>query len=694
MSGTTAKELSSHSWHVHADLPTAHWDPATNAYTNNLSPAAPGPTSGVPRFQFHSAKASLCSLHFDKWVVDATMYCLVNQFWSLYLLLPQQFGSPCCPYVCDCCIKLCCLGAGDASCCEAPSSTTCSAFLQTFHIRVAPTADRWAQEFFCAKDSSGHGRLTPVSTAFASCLSLTSPDVRECNTDAECQLPAPLGHGPGYFCAEMPCCARVNTLLEELPQGILGNVSIRAQTAGSGPRKICRPDAVAFSNAGTCSARTAPSTIDNTSGLSISFNDPITQAPLFNASLLATQADLGALPRIYANIDIAAQDYAAAMDPSGYARLRNALADQAQAAVATITNITDILNLRSQLDSAIVNFAYSLAGQPPREPAAAPESAPAGAMAPAVTAADEPTAPTASAAKPLGSPTAKRMKKGSSHKKPSKPHATTSAPAPLTEVSAKPSSLSAGAPDPIISHGPAPAHEPVEDNTVTDFTLGLGSDGVFTMQEVEVSSAVGATPAPAGQPLVAMAPKSAASSEGTGDEEGNPVGLYGRAFSPPAPTSGTLPGIVHELVPSTVGWLNTTNAVTTGLLQPAEHFVNGTATNEAFQATVNAVIDNTVGNGPYRGGLVDGAALFGASSPEPQTVDKRTGQGQWIAPPDSYNPPRTPVVGTVNETALAAGYAPPTPASNAVQGILQAFNPDTTLGRLPPTQDVVNAVLG
>lgn len=658
-------------------------------------------------------------------------------------------------------------GAGDASCCAVPSSTTCSAFLQTFHIRVAPTPDRWAQEFFCAKDSSGRGRLTPVSTAFASCLSLTSPDVRECNTDAECQLPAPLGHGPGYFCAEMPCCARVNTLLQELPQGILGNVSIRAQTAGSGPRKICRPDAVAFGNAATCSARTTPSNIDDTAGLSISFNDPVTQSPLFNASLLVTQADLGALPRVYANIDIAAQDYAAAMDPSGYATLRNDLADQAQAAVATITNITDILNLRSQLDSAIVNFAYSLAGQPPREPAAAPESAPAGAMAPMASATDESTAPTASAAKPMGAPTTKRMKKGSSHKKPSKARASTPAPAPLAELSAEPTSSGAGAPDPVVSYAPAPARElvedsagagapdsvmsyapaparepvedstsagapdpvmsyapapasepvedstgagaldpvisyalaparePVEDSTMTDFTLGLGSDGVFTMQEAETSIAVGATPAPAGQPLVAMAPSQAASSEGTQtDDPVNPVGLYGRAFFPPAPTSGTIPGIVHKLVPSTVGWLNTTYAVTTGLLQPAEHFVNGTATNEAFQATVNAVVDNTVGNGPYRGGLVDGAALFGASSPEPQTVDKRTGQGPWVAPPDSYLAPRTPVMGTVNETVLAAGHAPPTPASTAAQGILQAFNPEATLGRLPPTQDVVNAVLG
>jgi hypothetical protein len=608
--------------------------------------------------------------------------------------------------------------AGDAPCCDAPSASTCNAFLQTFHIRLAPTPDRWAQEFFCARDSAGRGRLTPVSTAFASCLSLTSPDVRECTSDAECQLPAPLGHGPGFFCAEMPCCATVNSLLNELPDGTVVNTTIRTQASGSGPRKICRPDAVAFGNAGVCSARTTPSTIDSSSGMSISFSDPVTHAPLFNASLLSAQAGLDALPRVYANIDIAAQDYAAAMDPTGYAKLRNTLADQAQAAVSSVTDIPSILKLRSQLDSSIVDFAYSLAGQPPKQPAAGPDTAPAGALAP--------TEGVISAVSQVGAPSPKGLKKSPSSRKsrgkarssftaPASAPALHGAPSPIVANTAKaPSPNAAGPKRPVqqplstVASAPAagavgaPAHAPESLGMVSpsNFTLGLREDGSFAMMKVGPPTAKATAPVPAKAPQdswltdLPLKPdviSHTESGEAQPDNQDNPVGLYGRAFFPPAPTEGTIPGIVHELLPGTVGWLNTTNGVTTGLLQPAEHFVNGTAANQAFQATVNTVIDNTVGNGPYRTGVVDGAALFGSSSPEPQTVDKRTGQGPWVAPPDTFDPPPTPVVGTVSKEYLAAEHAPPAPANSAILGILQALEPQSTLGRLPPTRDVVNS---
>lgn len=503
----------------------------------------------------------------------------------------------------------------------------------------------------------------------------------------------------------MPCCPSVGNLLNDLPDGTVVNATIRTQASSTGPRKICRPDAVAFGNAGVCSARTAPSTIDDSAGMSISFNDPATHAPLFNATVLASQAGLDALPRVYANIDIAAQDYAAAIDPTGYAKLRNSLADQAQAAVSSVTNISSILELRSQLDSAIVDFAYSLAGLPPQQPAAGPETAPAGALAPA---------DAISAAKQVGAPGPKQQKKSSSGRKKNPkgrqfstapasapvmhdphfkaPHSSSSpAPAP-TAFLQQPLSLVAPAPAAKPTSAPAHAPEPLILEAPSNFTLGLGADGSFTMMKVETPSLTSAVPAPAMGHSDAPAPSLAPSSNvpSSSDVTDNPVGLYGRAFFPPAPTEGTIPGIVHNLLPNTVGWLNTTYGTTTGILQPAEHFVNGTATNQAFQATLNTVIDNTVGNGPYRSGLVDGAALFGASSPEPQIVDKRTGQGPWVAPPDTFDPPPTPVVGTVSDAALIAERAPPAPASSALGGILQAFEPQSTLGLLPSTREVIN----
>jgi hypothetical protein len=136
------------------------------------------------------------------------------------------------------------------------------------------------------------------------CLSLTSADaVRECETDAECQLEPPLGKGAGYFCALQPCCTNVAPVLNTLPQALLGNVSLSAidPAAAAGPRRICRKDAAAH-HAAVCSDRLAPVSLSGPSGLVMNITSPQALASTFNLSALASQAGLDRLQTTYTEL--------------------------------------------------------------------------------------------------------------------------------------------------------------------------------------------------------------------------------------------------------------------------------------------------------------------------------------------------------------------------------------------------------
>jgi hypothetical protein len=180
--------------------------------------------------------------------------------------------------------------AASDSCCTAPASGSCTAYMQTLSVKLLSSTSEWAGQFFCALDAAGNTRLTPAEDAFAGCLSLSSPDaVQECKTDADCEMAPPLGKGKGYFCALQPCCTDVAPVFSMLPEAMLGNMSIAAGTANRA-RRICRKDAAAM-HANVCTSQQATLNLDSPAGLSIGLTPPSLLSMALNQTSLVGQLE-------------------------------------------------------------------------------------------------------------------------------------------------------------------------------------------------------------------------------------------------------------------------------------------------------------------------------------------------------------------------------------------------------------------